>query len=150
MQLTQKETELLNDLKSMERLCIDKYKKHATAACDQQLKNLFNSFADNEQAHLNVLDQISSGSVPQYAAGGGQMKTFTATYGATNDQCKLNDQYLCSDLLSSEKHASNLYDTCVFEFKDENVRKIFNTIQGQEQNHGKMIYDYMATNSMYS
>ena len=32
---------------------------------------------------------------------------------------------------------------------DENARNYLNSIQKQEQNHGKMIYDYMSANSMY-
>ena len=32
---------------------------------------------------------------------------------------------------------------------DENVRNILNHIQKEEQNHGKMIYDYMKANNMY-
>ncbi|MDE7300442.1 MAG: spore coat protein, partial [Lachnospiraceae bacterium] len=45
---------------------------------------------------------------------------------------------------------SHLYDTCIFEFKDEGARNVLNHIQKEEQEHGKMIYDYMSTNSMYS
>ena len=49
-----------------------------------------------------------------------------------------------------EKHASHLYDTCVFEFTQESLRKVLNTIQSEEQGHGKAIYDYMSANAMYS
>ena len=63
---------------------------------------------------------------------------------------KQNDCYLCTDLLATEKHASHLYDTCVFEFADGQVRSVLNQIQKQEQEHGKAIYDYMKTNSMYN
>jgi hypothetical protein len=42
-----------------------------------------------------------------------------------------------------------LYDTCIFEFADANVRSLLNHIQKEEQEHGKMIYDYMAVNCMY-
>jgi hypothetical protein len=56
---------------------------------------------------------------------------------------------LCSDVLSAEKHVSSLYDTCIFEFSDEKCRQALNHIQGEEQQHGKMIYDYMKANSMY-
>lgn len=76
--------------------------------------------------------------------------TFSATYGAEENADKQNDCYLCSDLLSTEKHASHLYDTCVFEFKDENIRNVLNHIQKEEQEHGKMLYDYMQVNCMYA
>ena len=39
MQLTQKETDLLKDLKGQEKLCIEKYTKAADSAIDPQLKD---------------------------------------------------------------------------------------------------------------
>lgn len=149
MQLTQKETELLKDLKGQEKLCVDKYTKHSSCASDTQLKNLFSNIAQVEQEHLNTITQIESGTVPQTGGGSQTIPTFTACYTAETPQ-KQTDAYLCSDVLATEKHASHLYDTCIFEFKDENLRKVLNHIQKEEQNHGKMIYDYMSVNGMYS
>ena len=40
MNLTQKETELLKDLKGQEKLCVDKYTRHSAAASDTQLKDM--------------------------------------------------------------------------------------------------------------
>ena len=40
MTLTQKETGLLADLKTQEQLCIEKYTKYESEACDPQLKTL--------------------------------------------------------------------------------------------------------------
>ena len=54
------------------------------------------------------------------------------------------------DLLATEKHASSLYDTCVFEFGQPELRRILNHIQTEEQEHGDMIYKYMKANNMYS
>lgn len=150
MQLTQRETDLLKDLKGQEKLCVDKYNKHAAAAVDGQLKGLFASIAQTEQQHLDTLTQIENGTVPQPAGGSQQQPTFTATYNAVQTPDKQNDCYLCTDVLAMEKHASHLYDTCIFEFQDENTRNVLNHIQKEEQNHGKMIYDYMNTNAMYS
>lgn len=39
MQLTQKEKELLKDLKGQEKLCVEKYSQHAAAANDEQLQS---------------------------------------------------------------------------------------------------------------
>lgn len=150
MQLTQKETELLKDLKGQESLCIDKYTKHSSCAVDPQLKNLFTQIAQIEQQHLDTIVQIENGTVPQPGGGAQNQPTFTATYSTGENQDKQTDNYLCSDVLATEKHASHLYDTSIFEFKDENIRNVLNHIQKEEQNHGKMIYDYMQTNSMYS
>ncbi len=150
MTLDQKEKDLLKDLKGQEKLCVDKYAKHASCAKDAQLKNLFTQISQNEQKHLDALTQIENGTVPQFSGTDLQQPTFTATYGATENPDKKNDCYLCSDLLATEKHASGLYDTCIFEFKDENLRQVLNSIQKQEQEHGKQLYDYMSTNSMYA
>ena len=175
MQLTQKENSLLKDMTDQEKLCSDKYRKNAKAAADPQLAALFDSLATAEDGHLNTLNEIASGSCPQMnssggsggstgssgsgaagasgasgsGAAGGAATSFTA-YHTSDTPEKKNDAFLCSDLLSSEKHASHLYDTCIFEFTDECVRQTLNHIQTEEQEHGKRIYDYMKTNGMYS
>ncbi len=152
MQLTQKETTLLKDLKGQEKLCVEKYTKYASSALDPQLKELFTSIANTEQQHLNTLTQIESGTAPQIASGSGQSvkTTFTSTYGMGDTPDKQADCYLCSDLLADEKHVSGLYNTCIFEFSDTAVRDALNHIQKEEQQHGKAIYEYMSTNNMYS
>lgn len=149
MQLTQKETSLLKDLKDQEKLCVEKYTKYASSATDSQLQKLFTQIAQVEQQHFDTLTQIENGSIPQQGGGSQGQESFSATYAADTPE-KQADRYLCSDVLSAEKHVSHLYDTCIFEFKDEKLRNILNHIQKEEQNHGKMIYDYMAANGMYS
>jgi len=148
MTLTQKEMSLLKDLKDQEKLCIDKYTKHAGCAVDPQLKNLFSQLASAENQHLQGLCQLEQGTVPQQNGTNNQMPTFTKFHNAENED-KKNDCYLCTDLLTGEKGVSSLYNTCIFEFVDENARTYLNSIQKQEQNHGKMIYDYMTANAMY-
>lgn len=151
MQLTQKESALLKDLKGQEKLCVDKYTKHAAAASDTQLKNLFSQIAQDEQRHLDTLTQMESGTAPQMSgSSSGAQPTFQSTYGAAENQQKKDDCFLCSDVLSTEKHVSQVYDTCIFEFKDESFRNALNHIQSEEQEHGKMIYDYMQINGMYA
>ena len=154
MALTQKETDLLKDLKEVEKLCIEKYQKHASCANDPELKNMLSSFSAVEQEHLKTLDQIgASGAAPSMAPGGPQAMSPTAqayyTAGA-DEQKKQDDAYLCSDLLASEKHSSGVYDTCIFEFKDVGIRGALNHIQKEEQEHGEKLYAYMAKNGMYN
>lgn len=150
MQLTQKETELLKDLKGQEKLCVDKYTKHSISAVDVQLKNLFTEIAQMEQQHFDTITQLERSTVPQPGGGSQSQPSFSATYGTKESPEKQCDNYLCTDVLSTEKQVSHLYDTCVFEFKDENTRNVLNHMQKEEQGHGKMIYDYMQANSMYS
>ena len=152
MTLTPKEISLLKDMKDSEQLCIDKYTRGAQNAADGQLKNLFSTLAQAERTHLDTLTKIEqSGTAPAMSGGGGNTAmTFSATYlqGDTSENAK-NDAYLCSDALSGEKQVSSLYNTCVFEFRDASVRAALSHIQTEEQNHGKMIYDYMSANGMY-
>ncbi|MBE6656271.1 MAG: hypothetical protein E7609_05335 [Ruminococcaceae bacterium] len=152
MTLTAKEQSLLKDMKDSEKLCIDKYEKGAASAVDGQLKNLFSTLVTRERSHLDTLTKIEQTGTAPSMSGGGQQEamTFTAAYqaGDTSENAK-NDAYLCSDALSGEKQVSSLYNTCIFEFKDASLRAALAHIQTEEQNHGKMLYDYMTANGMY-
>ena len=150
MNLNQKEMNLIKELKGQEKLCVDKYNKHAQCAVDPQLKGLFQMLAGQEQQHFDTLTQLEGGTVPQINNEQKPLPTFTANYSTAENPDKANDAYLCTDLLSTEKHASSLYDTCVFEFRDEGMRNVLDHIQKEEHQHGKMIYDYMSANSMYN
>ncbi len=150
MQLTQKESSLVKDLKSQEQLCIDKYTKYADTAKDGQLKNLFTTIANTEREHLSTLTQIENGNVPQMSSGGNTTPpTFTATYNSVSTPEKSADEYLCKDTLTMEKHVSSVYNTSIFEFCNKDLRDILNHIQKEEQEHGKQLFDYMSANSMY-
>lgn len=160
MTLSQKETILLEDLKSQEKLCVEKYAQYSSEASDSQLKSLFSQIGQTEQGHLNTIEQIMSGTVPSMgsssggqSAGSGQQQSGGAQGGSSyssNSAGKQRDQFLCSDILATEKHVSSVYDTCIFEFKDEQIRNALNHIQKEEQQHGKQIYDFMSANGMYS
>lgn len=150
MQLTRKETELLKDLKEQEKLCAEKYTKHASCAKDSQLKDLFTQIAQVEQGHLDTLTQMENGGETSPKAGSQPQPAPQETYSASDSADKQADSYLCTDLLASEKHTSHGYDVSVFEFRDETARNALNHIQKEEQEHGKMIYDYMEKNHMYS
>lgn len=153
MQLTQKETTLLKDLKDQEQTCVEKYNKYSGEASDGQLKNLFTQIGQTEQQHLDTINQIMSGTVPSTQSGGNQQKqlNFNATYNTgDSSQEKQKDSFLCTDLLSTEKHVSSVYNTSVFEFKDTSIRDTLNHIQKEEQQHGEQIYSYMSQNGMYS
>jgi Coat F domain. len=151
MTLSQKETTLLQDLKSQEQLCVEKYAKYSSDACDGNLKNLFSQIGQSEKQHLDTINQILGGTVPQMGVGGNQANSMQADLNSQlNEENKQKDKYLCSDVLSTEKHVSSTYNTCIFEFKDTNVRNVLNHIQKEEQQHGEQIYNYMSQNGMYN
>ena len=151
MNLTQQETTLLSDLKSQEQLCIDKYNKYSGMAHDPELKQLFSSLAQNEQKHLDTINQILSGtevSMPAASPSAVQAK-LQCKMSTCNEVEKKNDAYLCKDALSMEKHVSSVYNTGVFEFTSPVLRDTLAHIQKEEQNHGEKLYNYLACNNMY-
>jgi len=150
MTLTQKETNLLQDLKSQEQLCVEKYNKYSTDARNGQLKTIFSEIGTAEQQHLQTLNQIESGTVPQMNSGGSSQKTTPTAQGSNYAEAdKQKDRFLCTDLLSTEKHVSSIYDTSIFEFKDAGIRNALNHIQKEEQEHGEQLYNFMNQNGMY-
>lgn len=157
MVLNQKETTLLQDIKSQEQLCVDKYSTYANEARDPQLKSLFSQIEATEQQHLDTISKILNGDVPNLSSktstenkvsGFTQQQGNYDTLSESND--KKHDQFLCSDCLATEKHVSSVYNTSIFEFKDVQIREDLNHIQKEEQEHGKMLYDYMSKKGMYN
>ncbi len=151
MNLTQKETTLLGDLKSQEQLCIEKYGKYATEAHDPELKALFEGLKANEQKHLETINQILSGSevkMPAASPSAESAKLECKMSTCTQEE-KQQDGYLCKDALSMEKHVSSVYNTTVFEFSSPILRDTLAHIQKEEQNHGERLYNYLSCNSLY-
>ena len=151
MTLTQKETNLLNDLKSQEQLCIEKYTKYANEACDQTLKGLFNSIKSTEEGHLSTITKMLAGEeVTMPAAPTAASQRLNIAPASCPADQKQKDGFLCKDALATEKHVSALYDTSIFEFSNPTLRDTLNHIQKEEQNHGEQLYEYLAKNNMYS
>ena len=152
MVLTEKESSFIKDMKEQEELCIKKYGKYAQEAKCPELKTLLNSLEATEREHLKTLNEIQSGSEPAspspLSENNAECKCCQSLY--SDKSVKDHDSYLLSDLLATEKHASSLYNTAIFEFKSPRVRKVLNHIQSEEQQHGEKIYAYMAMNGMYN
>lgn len=156
MTWTQKEASLLRDLRSQEQLCVDKYGRYAASACDPELQQIFRSIQQVEQGHLQTVSTLLSGQVP--GQGGQQAQQQTAPppaqpvqppEGMTMQQAMAHDKYLASDALCTEKEVSGVYNVSIFEFRDPQVRQLLHQIQGAEQQHGEILYQYMAKNGMY-
>ena len=149
--LTQKERMLLEDQKSQEELCIKKYNNYANEAQDPQLKQLCRDIAQKEQQHLNTVNSILNGQVPNMNQQQGQgQRQNQQQQNQENGMNNQNDAYLCNDLLSTEKYVSSAYDTAIFEFRDANIRNALNHIQKEEQQHGETIFNYMQSHNMYN
>lgn len=159
LNLSSKERMLLQDEKKHEELCIEKYNKYSEMASNPELKNLFSQLSEKEKQHLNTINLMLSGVLPNTNSGqGGKQQNQQSNNQSSNEQ-KLNyyqsqtdfnnDKMLCQDSLSGEKYVSSTYDTAIFEFRDTNARQILNHIQKEEQEHGEKIYNYMEQYRMY-
>lgn len=151
--LSQKERLLLEDQKSHEELCIEKYTNYANQAQDPVLKQLFNTYAQEEQQHLDTINQILTGQVPsmnQQGQQSQQSQQMNLQSANTTGSVNKNDETLCKDMLATEKYVSSTYDTTIFECVDSNIRQVLNHIQKEEQQHGEGIFNYMQSNGMYN
>lgn len=168
LRLSQKERTLIEDQKSFEDICVKKYGSYAQQAKDENLKNMFSNIAAQEQTHYNTLDQMLQGKVPDVAKKMQQQQQ--EQQGMQNQQQNQQmaqqqsaqqqnadfvlqgndeDKDLLSDLLATEKHISNTYDTAVFESASPVVRQTLQHIQKEEQQHGEQIFNYMHSHGMY-
>jgi len=147
---------LLQDQKKHEELCVQKYQTYAQQAQDPQLKQLFNSLAQQEQQHLNTVNQLLSGQVPklqqsQQSQSQGQNQYTQATaQNKTPGTVNQNDIGLCNDMLITEKYISNTYDNTIFECTNTNARQVLNHIQKEEQQHGEAIFNYLQSQGKYN
>ncbi len=150
MTLTQKETTLLNDLKSQEQLCIDKYTEYESKACDPALKTIFGDIKKTEESHLSTVTRILGGEEVKMPSEAPPAKKAQCAESTCSLESKKADAYLCKDALATEKHVSSLYNVSIFEFSSPTLRDTLAHIQKEEQNHGQTLYSYMSTNNMYS
>jgi spore coat protein CotF len=154
--LTQKEKGLLQDQKTHEEVCIKKYNEYSNKAQDPQLKQLFNSHAQKEQQHLDTINQLISGQVPnmnqnqQQGQQGTQGQSMQGQQSVRTGTGSKSDGDLCNDILMTEKYVSGAYDTAIFEFRDPNIRQTLNHIQKEEQQHGESVFKYMESTGLYN
>jgi spore coat protein CotF len=156
--LSQKERMLLEDQKNHEKICIKKYTNYANQTKDNQLKQIFNANGQAERTHLDSINQLLNGKIPQMNQQQNQsseqaMGIQSSIPDMSNTQSggvNLSDADMCTDLLMTEKYVSGAYDSTIFEFRDTRVRDVLNHIQKEEQKHGEAIFQYMESKGMYN
>lgn len=176
MQLTQKEMMYLKDAKSQEELCIAKYSSYSQQVSCQQLSSMLQQIAQHEQQHLQTIQQIMQGQMPNVGSGGqqqggqqsqaaaqggggsmtmqspsgqGQGQQQSTQMGGNTGGQQLNDKQICEDLLTTEKAVAGLYNTATFEFTNPQLRQVLGHIQQEEQEHAYQLYNYMAQKGWY-
>jgi rubrerythrin len=151
MVLSEKERQVIQDLQTQEKSCIEKYGKYANEAKDTVLKDLFNTIQQEEQKHYDSLQQVLDGQVPECNCNCSEGSEYDPqiTYGQLDDsEDKKADAFLATDCISTEKLVSGEYNGDVFAFADSAIRKLLADIQIEEQNHADMIWKYKTANGM--
>lgn len=65
MVLEQKEMDVIKELQTQEKSCVEKYRRYKEQACDMELKNLFEKIEKLEQKHYDTLGKVLEGEVPE-------------------------------------------------------------------------------------
>ena len=105
--LSTKERLLIEDAKSHEEICIQKYNNYAQLACDEQLQKIFLNHAKKEQEHYDTLDQLLQGNVPNMNSGQSSQQNnnqVESSGGGSSYNLNVSDKDLCTDLLMTEKY----------------------------------------------
>ena len=132
----EKENGLLQDLKKSEQLCVGQYKKYENEAAAPQLKELCRQIGSTEQGHLQTICKVMQGETPSMGGSQNSQQPIEAADYSGKDESFNKDKYICNDALSTEKHVSSVYDTCIFEFKNPAVRYNINQIHKEKREEG--------------
>ncbi len=176
MQLTQKERAYLEDAKSHEELCITKYTAYSQQTKDPQLAQILQTIAQQEKTHLQSINQLLQGQIPQVQQGGSMQSGMGGQAGMqsgggmgnTNMQqgsmgmtaggqsgmqmgsgTGFDDKTITTDLLTTEKSVSDMYQHAVFEFTNHQARQVLDHIGQEERHHGYMLFEYMQQKGYY-
>ena len=149
--LTEKERFIIEDLKSQEKLCIQKYEFYEEMAYDPELSVLFSRIKKSEQKHLESLNNVLNGNVLDSDVNdySGERYMPNTTYHETSDKLeKDHDSFLATDAITMEKYVSGAYNFDLFQFGNSKLRKLLADIEVEEQNHAEMLYKYKKANAM--
>ena len=149
--LTEKERFIIEDLKSQEKLCIQKYAFYEEMAYDPELSELFSQIRESEEKHLNSLNDVLNGMIADVDTNdySGENYMPRANYHQKSNQAeKEHDSFLCTDAITMEKYVSSAYNFDLFQFGNAKLRKLLNDIETEEQNHAEMLYKYKKANGM--
>ena len=149
--LTEKEKYIIEDLKSQEKLCIQKYAFYEQMAYDPELRKLFKNIKEKEEKHLQSLNDVMSGNIKDadvndYAAQNYHPKV---DFHKNSSQEEIDhDSFLATDAITMEKYVSSAYNFDLFQFKNNKLRRLLADIEVEEQNHAEMLYKYKVANAM--
>lgn len=113
---------------------------------DPRLKALIAMLREQDEEHYKMLAQLEQDIIPmvernerenhlKVPEGKGKGTTIDARY--------------CTDLFEGEKSLSSEIDQAIFKIRDSAVRNVLNYIQKQQQEHGRLLGQYMDEELMY-
>lgn len=105
MNLSQKERTLLEDQKSHEEICIQKYNNYAELTQCPQLKNILKQNAQTEQEHYNTINQLLQGQIPQMQQSGSQQNGGSQQQG--QQQSQVNMSALAMQTQNTQQRSGN-------------------------------------------
>lgn len=100
MVLKETERTAIENLRTQEKSCIEKYQKYAQQAIDPELKNLFEQLHKKEQTHYDSLTQVLDGTVPSSDCNDSDGRDYEprAIYtAASQSEDKMHDAFLATD-----------------------------------------------------
>jgi rubrerythrin len=143
IQLTQKERSLLQDQLKHEEICIEKYYNYTLQSQNPELSNMFNQFAQQEQAHYNTISQLLQGQEPNLSGSRDDKPYDSRVEEQRTGLINEDDRKLCQDLLMTEAFVSNSYDHAIFQAINSVVKQALQHIQKEEQQHGEGLQNYL-------
>lgn len=174
MQLTTKEKTLISDTLTAEEICNQKYKYYAANASDQEIRQLFSDLVEQEDQHLQMLNDALNGNFDIEAASArsssfnqrssqssnnlkmtdkkADMEIANTAMSAkeTKDVQGLDDRQILQDSLMTVKHLSGNYDISVLEAANQEVFQLLEQIQHEKHLHKQEIFQMMNQKGWYS
>lgn len=161
--LTNKEIFLLEGERYQQQLAIDKYNNFALQVEDSLLKNLFSNLSKLEKEHLNMINNILEGKIPQtsnrhlhpYYENNNLISNDYINIGNITLSCMDNnfsefDKLICFEALNTEELLHSTYSASSLEFEHTPFKTAFDIIIEEKENSLRHLNDYMIKKGMYN
>ena len=163
--LTTKERFLLEGEKYQQQLAIDEYNDYAVQAHDNTLKTLFSNLVKIEEKHLDMIDEMLQGSVPNINKGNlhpyyknnsinsaDYINIGNITLTSMDDSNSYNDgdKIICFDALTTEELLHSTSSASSLEFENTEFENILKYIIEEKSENIKYLNDYMIKKGMYN
>ena len=165
LNLTRKEIFLLEGEKYQQQLAIDKYNDYALQAQDNVLKTLFSNLVKIEEKHLDMINEMLQGSVPNikkenfypyyennYINSTDYINIGNITLTSMNDSNSYNDgdKIICFDALTTEELLHSTSSASSLEFENTEFENTLKYIIEEKSQNIKYLNDYMIKKGMYN